>query len=244
MENQRRYYANKLDEEIRQLEVYRQRSEDTITRLKSSDSSNVSAIRQKISSLKDSITKYEQDIESKTQEAREVRAGTRDSELKQQAQTRKKSQKQRRKEAEQKRAETREESRAQKEISERYYQNTRDASRSHRRSEWDMKREYKWFVKTCSYIPDYLQRKLDNMPNNRGYIWRGIWLMGGRDSEPGQPVVMQERKNKDHLLIHEIDACEHRIYEKRGSDKRTRRVLVSTTPRKQRRGALSTEFFK
>jgi len=230
MEDRRRYYSNKLDEEVRQLEIYKQRHEATIVRFKNLENGG-SNVRKKITSLKEEIDNYEKNIESKTQEAVEIRAGQRDSELRERVNVEKNSHKTKKREAEHKKHEQQQESQKQKDISEQYYQNTRSEIYNHRKKGWDMKREYKWFTKTCSYIPDYLEAKLAIMPNNRGYIWRNIWLMGHKAPERGQPIIMLERKNKDLLYIHEHDEYESRVYEKRGKNKK---VLIKRTPRRPR----------
>ena len=87
---------------------------------------------------------------------------------------------------------------------------------------------YRHFLKVIDSVPDYMTQKLANMPGNKGYIWRGVWLMGDLPSERGQPIVMFERTRDGAQRIHEIYANETVVYEKRGNDKKQ---FVSSTPR-------------
>ena len=76
-------------------------------------------------------------------------------------------------------------------------------------------------------LPDRFD--LDRLPNNRGYIWNGIWWFGTLPEEKGRPMVMQERvRNTDILRTIESDDQGTRVYEKRGKGNK---VLVSDTPR-------------
>lgn len=116
----------------------------------------------------------------------------------------------------------------QKEISQAYYQGERTDNREQKycKKNWD--REYKYFMKANDSIPDYILQNLKNMPNNKGYIWRGIWCFGELPEEKNRPVIMTEN-NKGVSLTHEIYPHEIRIYKKL---ERNKRELIKTTPRK------------
>jgi len=62
-------------------------------------------------------------------------------------------------------------------------------------------------------IPDYITENLKNMPNNKGYIWKGVWCFGQLPSEKNDTCVMFE-KQRDVTFIHEIYPEEHIIYKK------------------------------
>lgn len=78
---------------------------------------------------------------------------------------------------------------------------------------------YRLYEKSDETLPDYMRENLKDMPNNKGYIWRGCWFLGDRPSERGQPMIMFE-KVKGLLKIHEYDEHEYRLYEKHGKDKK------------------------
>lgn len=94
-------------------------------------------------------------------------------------------------------------------------------------SENEMNNGLKYFYKVSDSIPNYITTKLKNMPNNKGYIWRGMYLYGYKDAEKGQPVSMFETSG-NVLTIHEWSQYEYRVYEKIGEAKK---VLKSCKPR-------------
>lgn len=92
-------------------------------------------------------------------------------------------------------------------------------------SEKQMAREEARYLNAT--LPDRFD--LDRLPNNRGYIWNGVWWFGTQPEEKGKPVVMQERvRGSDILRTIESDETGTRVYEKRGKGNR---VFVSDTPR-------------
>jgi len=78
----------------------------------------------------------------------------------------------------------------------------------------------KHFFRTT--IPDHISKKLSNMPNNKGFIWKGIWYFGEKRSNNEEPIVMLS-KNKNILDIHEWDDNIYKCYRKIGRD---RKILV------------------
>jgi hypothetical protein len=96
-------------------------------------------------------------------------------------------------------------------------------------SEKEMDRELRFFYRTCENIPDYILKNLDEMPNNKGYIWKGIWCFGKLPPEKNQPLIMFEKlRDSNKLRIIEIDETHRTIYEKEGKNKK---VLISKTAR-------------
>lgn len=82
---------------------------------------------------------------------------------------------------------------------------------SHKEAEWALQKF------NSVVIPDYIQKKLDNMPNNKGFIWSGISYYGRLPSEPNAPVVMFEKRN-NVLTIHEYTYENYNLYEKIGDE--------------------------
>ena len=70
----------------------------------------------------------------------------------------------------------------------------------------EMDRYYYHFTKTNRTFPDYLQKKLDIMPSNKGYIWRNIWYFGLEQVKEEYPLLMFEKTPYKTLLIHEYTA--------------------------------------
>lgn len=79
---------------------------------------------------------------------------------------------------------------------------------------------FKQYCRAIESLPDYYQTNLKDMPNNKGYIWRGMWFLGEKAPERNQPLILFE-KNRGVMHIHEYDRNEYRLYEKIGKDKKT-----------------------
>ena len=96
-----------------------------------------------------------------------------------------------------------------------------------RKKEWD--RTYRHYLKTVDSVPDFINRKLVRMPNNKGYIWRGMHCYGALPPERGEPLVMFEKRGNT-LVIYESTDSRHKVFNKVGSD---RKVLVYDVPRRR-----------
>ena len=104
----------------------------------------------------------------------------------------------------------------------------------HTRSDNNIKREieknWQYFVKTRDTIPVYMLKKLKNMPNNKGYIWKNIYCYGERPANIGEPVILFETQKDGLLVIHETTEKEHKVWYKKGTAKK---ILHSCTPRRK-----------
>lgn len=97
-----------------------------------------------------------------------------------------------------------------------------------RNDEYFMNKEYDRYLKLCNSIPEYILRNLKEMPCNKGYIWKGLWCFGELPEENTRQVIMFEKLYNGVLKIYEIDDDYRRIYEKKGKD---RKILISEEPR-------------
>jgi hypothetical protein len=84
-----------------------------------------------------------------------------------------------------------------------------------------MDTEYENFVKTCKMIPKRIYNKLSKMPNNKGYIWKGVYLFGFLPPEAKKPVVLFERVERDIIHIHEYTLTNYKVYKKSGDNRKT-----------------------
>jgi hypothetical protein len=91
----------------------------------------------------------------------------------------------------------------------------------------NMDREYKYFLRICDSVPSYMMKNLKEMPSNKGYIWRKLYIYGELPAEKGQPRVMFERVNRDIMYIHERNGNVYTKYEKRGKERK--RVVENYT---------------
>lgn len=87
-----------------------------------------------------------------------------------------------------------------------------------------IKREWNWLLKMDNFMPQYMNENLKNMPNNKGYIWKGIHYYGHLPpQEPLNTTTLFEKQNQK-LFIHEYSRQYYRIYEK--SDKNKPKILI------------------
>ena len=82
-------------------------------------------------------------------------------------------------------------------------------------SEWAIKKETERFFFNCDSIPDYMRENLKEMPNNKGYIWKGITFYGLLPKE-NDNIILFEKARGGILKIHEISQNNHIIDEKQG----------------------------
>lgn len=93
-----------------------------------------------------------------------------------------------------------------------FYQQENKLRRDDRNLQYQMRREYEWLCKQDAKMPDYMKSALEKMPNNKGYIWKGIWYFGKLPSENPNLCIMFEN-NQGNRLIHEIlKKRYHRIF--------------------------------
>lgn len=73
-----------------------------------------------------------------------------------------------------------------------------------------------YYDKICNQIPDYLLKDLNEKPNNRGFIWRGVQLYGQKQpiDDPTE-IELVERISKDILNIHIWNKFVYEIYSKK-----------------------------
>ena len=95
----------------------------------------------------------------------------------------------------------------------------------------EIAKAYKYYVRTCNSIPDYMIKKLKQMPNNKGYIWKDIYCYGELPEEKNKPVTLFEKKHDNLLVIHEWTNSEYIIWHKKGKD---RKQLYSKTKIKKK----------
>lgn len=84
------------------------------------------------------------------------------------------------------------------------------------------------FFNIVDTIPDYIVEKLKNMPNNKGYIWRGVRFYGHLPSENDEEELLFEKIN-NKLYIHKITKDHHNIMMK--ENKKSNSKLVESYER-------------
>lgn len=57
--------------------------------------------------------------------------------------------------------------------------------------------QYAWLQKKCERVPPSLQKQLERLPSDRGFIWHGIWLFGRGEHVRRPGLVMKDRSTYD-----------------------------------------------
>ena len=92
------------------------------------------------------------------------------------------------------------------------------------------------FFRDCSSFPPNLQDQLARLPNNSGFLWRGIWHLGARDPvEPLDVVTLRDRRD-GQLVIHTFKDGEHTV---RAAHDRGPPRGSATRPQRSEQGARS-----
>ena len=99
------------------------------------------------------------------------------------------------------------------EIRENFYKRCKEGGRVNRQKRYFVRSSWRWLRRTDAKLPEYMRRNLREMPNNKGYIFRGIQYYGEKKPERNKPTILFE-KNRGILNIHEITKNEHKIYQK------------------------------
>ena len=217
MEERRIARKNKIIIDIRDAELFINRSKETIQRIKSSKMGEV-YVKNQIEKLNYSIDEKNDLLEKLNNDVRGVLSGSLDhqieEEYKKSAINIKKHSASKDKIEKEKKIEKKETGDASKN----YWKGIVNESRNQRQIERDSDYGYRYFAKVCNELPPYMSKNLAEMPNNKGYIWRGVNFYGDLKDEPG-PRFMFEKKGIS-LMIHEYTDTEYRLYQKDGGNKK------------------------
>lgn len=96
---------------------------------------------------------------------------------------------------------------------EKIYQSGRNQRKNDR---WNKKKYdiyYKKYLQAVQTLPPYIRSNLEEMPNNKGYIWRGVQFFGKKLPEYGEQIILFEKK-RGKLVIHKSSNHDWEIFEK------------------------------
>lgn len=95
------------------------------------------------------------------------------------------------------------------------YEMDRKQRSDDRHLESQTRRELDYFLKMDDSVPDYMARNLNNMSNNRGYVWRGVYYFGSRplsNYDDPETTYIQERRKGQNYLIEDTYRNVRRVY--------------------------------
>lgn len=238
MESLRIRQKNIVTNRIKELRSFIKRNEDTIDRLRGGNitSFEINQIEKNVNSNKEFLN----EIELLNIKIIDIANGLYDSELKKEMSDAAQNLKKNNEQDSKKQLDKNEK----KKTDDRFIQKG-FAINSRKNDLFNIEKETDKYFKLCDSIPDYIMKKLLDMPENKGYIWKGMWCFGKLRANPNEHLVMFEKLyNSDILRIYEIDENYRYTYEKKGKD---RKYLVSKEPRsdaiKEYRRLNSKSFF-
>lgn len=184
MESIRNHYVRMIQTEIREMERFQDQAE------KRNNTENIRRYELKISQLKQELSFDSPRFKEFSQQQEEI--------LKHQQQTQTKSG-QRSDDLKQK--------------SDHYFDIESQERRNERSLRYHMKKQWEWLCKQDQHLPDYIRTNLEKMPNNKGYIWKGIWYFGHQPEEDSSTLIMFEKQGNGDMLVHEIKTnAYHKIF--------------------------------
>ena len=113
-----------------------------------------------------------------------------------------------------------------------FFSKEKKTNKSAKNEKWGIKSSYRYFVRTSNSIPDYMKKNLKEMPNSKGYIWKDIRFYGALPAKPNEPDILFEKLRGGIMLIHEITHSEHKIFEKKGKERRRLKSVLKRVDRK------------
>lgn len=78
-------------------------------------------------------------------------------------------------------------------------------------------------------IPGFIDKNLVDMPGNKGYIWRNMWVFGEQEIESTTNVIMFEKLRDGIMQIHDSNKDMYTVFEKKGKDKK---IILRRDPRR------------
>ena len=110
-------------------------------------------------------------------------------------------------------------------------QKERDYFRKERYNKRNLGKEYQKFLKNVNRCPDFIKKKLKNMPNNKGYVWNGIYYFGEQKQKYKNDtiiIIQKERNNKMYIQEWRSDRVDVYLCISKG-----KKELISTKTRKK-----------
>lgn len=96
-------------------------------------------------------------------------------------------------------------------------------------SAYAMEKETERFFRNADSLPDYMKANLKEMPNNKGYIWKGIRFYGLLPPE-SDTIILFEKCRNNILKIYEVTKDTVTLFEKVGKNQKK---MISKTERKK-----------
>ena len=241
LSEKRNHKKKSLQKDIKDIENFISRSEDTIKRLQTS-CFNTEYVVSETEKLENIIQKKKDELEIIEDFISKINTGELDDTINQEYIDNKNKITCTSKKAADKKLKDAKESKINKETSKQFTDNIYHDKKINKQSEKDVEYGYKYFTKIVNSLPDYMINKLNEMPNNKGYYWRGVCFYGKMpDENPVNHVVLFEKMKGNVLHIHEYTPTEYIKYEKVGTN---RKKIISVQPKKIKKEITLFDYVK
>jgi len=192
---------NRIKSRTRDVESFIKFNSNAIVRMRSA-TTNIDFNRKKIASLKIQNDEFSNEIKALTDRISQLNRGELDKELKIKLKADTKIAQKKTTEKRQKKLNELTDKTERSVISQSYWDRTLKAGREQRYAERSSIRGYDYVIRVQKTLPQHIRANLANMPNNKGYIWRGIHYYGHQEPEKKSNHIMFENK-KGEIHIHE-----------------------------------------
>jgi hypothetical protein len=219
IQERRRIQKNKLQLELKDADNFISRTQEAIGRIRSS-LFNQEYIETQIEKLQKNIEDKELIITSIHSNLEKINSGELDTEINEEYAKNKQDEKNSKEEKAKRKDIKDKEKQENKDVAKKYQDKIIADSRLHRQNEKDMNYSFRYMNKVHETLPSFIKRNLSEMPNHKGYIWRGVCYYGDLKENIYEPRVLFEKKAGDLLVIHEYTNTEYKIFEKYGKDKK------------------------
>tara|TARA_Y100000389_G_scaffold203129_1_gene250565 strand:- start:9118 stop:10179 length:1062 start_codon:yes stop_codon:yes gene_type:complete len=193
---------NRINTRIREVESFTRFNSSSISRLRGSNG-NIEFNRNKIAKMKKENETFSEEIKELQERLADLASGKIDAELKRQRREDTLAERKKTTEKRKKKIDEMEEKKVQHAASKDYWDRTIKAAREHRYSDRSAKRGYDYVLRVQRTLPQYIRANLSSMPNNKGYIWRGVHYYGLKDPEGKNANTIMFENSKGQLYIHE-----------------------------------------
>lgn len=191
---------NRIKNKIKQIEGHLRLNENAEKRLRKS-TCNVDFNRTKIQKMKVQNEEFKEEISKLTDRLDALGRGKLTDELRKQREKATLVAREKTIQKRLKKMEGMEEKQEQSVSSKQFYVKNRKSDREIKYHDKNCSRQYSYMLRVCKSLPTYIRNNLDNMPNNKGYIWRGIHFFG-KKKEDSDTVILFESNRGGSLKIH------------------------------------------
>jgi hypothetical protein len=192
---------NRINQQVKDFQTWKKCNEDAEFRLMRS-TTNVDFNTRRIKKMRQETVDFDTEIEVLKRRLEKLQVGELNKELKQQRKIETACATKKAHEKRNKKLEEIKEKEEKSKTSIAFYKNTLQSARKHRYSVRSAVKGYDYLLRVQKSLPVYIRNNLDNMPNNKGYVWRGVQYFGKKPPERNNKYVLFENK-KGKLYIHE-----------------------------------------